>query len=83
MALGFQLCPRCSSPLSSGFVNAGQGPFRWHEKGSSGRGGELLLDKPRIWGRQRTPALRCLDCHLVLFEFDPDARKKMISTTRH
>lgn len=80
MALDFQTCPRCGSPLGSGFINAGQGPFRWHEQGRSGRGGELLLDHPRIWGWRRTPALRCVNCHLVLFEYDPEARGRLIGT---
>lgn len=45
-------------------------------------GGELLLDQGMVWGRQRTPATRCLACHLVMFEFTPGARRKSFTPTR-
>lgn len=69
-------CPRCDTALAYGTLNAGKGPFRW-ETGPASKtvfGGNLLLNKPRIWGWQHTPARRCTACHLVLFEADPHAR---------
>jgi hypothetical protein len=29
-----------------------------------------------IWGRQRTPAKRCTNCHLVLFGYRANATRK-------
>ncbi|MCU1591101.1 MAG: hypothetical protein JWP11_2357 [Frankiales bacterium] len=76
MALDLTDCPRCRQPLEAGFINAGKGPLRWNddEPQTTIFGGELLVDRPWVWGRQRAEALRCLTCHLVMFEFDPDAR---------
>ena len=84
MSLTFASCPRCGSELDPGFVNAGKGPFRWDADAPSTTifGGDLLLDKPRFWGRQRTPALRCLSCQLVLFEYDPAATRRLFTPTR-
>jgi len=77
-------CPRCETALDSGFVNAGKGPFRWNADApdTSILGGELLLDQGMIWGRQRTPAKRCKNCHLVLFEYNADASRKGFTSTR-
>jgi hypothetical protein len=65
-------------------MNAGKGPLRWDygEPPATIFGGELLLDQGMVWGRQRTPAQRCTACHLVVFEFTPDARRKSFTPTR-
>lgn len=78
MSLGITTCPRCGSPLDSGFVNAGKGPLRWDagEPSKTILGGDLLLEQAMVWGRQRTPGLRCRKCHLVLFESTPEAQRK-------
>jgi hypothetical protein len=70
--------------LETGFINAGKGPFRWNEGDPDKTvvGGELLLDRPLLWGRQRTQAVRCLDCSLVMFEFDPDAETTAFTPSR-
>jgi hypothetical protein len=84
MSLDIADCPRCQAPLDAGFINAGKGPFRWNEGDPDATivGGELLLDRPLLWGRQRTPAVRCLKCFLVLFEFDADAETRAVTPSR-
>ena len=84
MSLDLDVCPRCDSPLDSGFVNAGKGPLRWNEDAPDKTiiGGEILLDQGMVWGRQRTEAKRCLNCHLVMFEFAPEARRKPFTSTK-
>jgi hypothetical protein len=84
MSLDMVDCPRCNAPLDVGFINAGKGPFRWNENEPETTivGGELLLDRPMVWGRQRTRAKRCLECLLVLFEFDPGAQTTAFTPTR-
>jgi hypothetical protein len=84
MSLDLTACPRCSSPLVKGFVNAGKGPLRWDtdEPSTTIAGGDLLLDQAMVWGRQRTPGQRCRQCHLVLFESTPGAQRRAFTSLR-
>ncbi len=60
--------------MERGYLNAGKGPFRWVVRPDEHQtifGGERLVPQHWFWGRRVLPAVRCPDCRVGLFAYDP------------